>query len=424
MKKLLALVLALAMVLSAVACASQPAATNQPSNDSQPAAADQPSNEAKEPTKMTIALRAGAYAEAIKSSLPAFEAANNVTFDVLELSEDDLHSSIALDATNPKGTYDFVMADASWMAEFANAGVLADLGALGYSFDEDIIPATTAACVFDGKTYLAPYYGNVTVLMYNKALVEAAGYKPEDIKNLDDMMKICKAAQDAGKKGFIYRGDTNNNLTVDFLSILASFGGWVVDENQKPTVNTPEFKEAVEFYLDLIATGDAEKKDDLIASVEGGAGTMGIGWPGWYKAEFTGCDYTAITGVAHEGGKAYNANVYGTWLIGVPANAPDKELSVKLLAHLMDKDVQKATIAVGGVPCRYSCLNDAEVLKDHPQFAVVCKALEGGVYRPIMKEWPQMYDIIGSELGAIINGVKTVDQGLADAQTQLEGLFK
>jgi len=414
MKKLLALVLALVMALSIVACTgSAPAATNNEA----PAASG-------EKVKLTLALRSGAYAEAIKSSLPAFEKDNNVTFEVMELAEQDLQNAIALDATNAKGAYDLVMVDGSWMAAFADSGVLADLNELGYKLDEDIIPATTAACIFNGKTYLAPYYGNVTVLMYNKALVEAAGYKPEDIKNLDDMMKICKAAQESGKKGFIYRGDTNNNLTVDFLSILASFGGWVVDENQKPTVNTPEFKAAVEFYLDLIATGDAEKKDDLIASVENGAGTMGIGWPGWYKAEFTGCDYTAITGVAHDGDPAYNANVYGTWLIGIPANCPNKELAAKLLAFLMDKDVQKETIAIGGVPCRYSCLQDAEVLKEHPQFAVVCKALEGGVYRPIMTEWPQMYEIIGSELDNIINNVKTVDQGLADAQAALEDLLK
>ena len=410
MKKLLALVLALVMALSLVACSG--------SKTEKPAAAS------NEPAKMTIALRAGAYGDAIKSCLPKFEEDNNVKIEAMELSEDDLHSSIALDATNATGAYDFVMADASWMAEFADAGVLADLGSLGYAFDDDIIPATTAACVYDGKTYLAPYGGNVTVLMYNKALVEAAGYTPENIKSLDDMMKICKASKDAGKKGFIYRGDTNNNLTVDFLSILASFGGWVVDDNKKATVNTPEFKEAIEFYLELIATGDAEKKDDLIASVEGGAGTMGIGWPGWYKSDFTGCDYTAITGVAHDGGKAYNANVYGVWLVGIPANAPNKELSAKLLTYLMDKDVQKATIPGGGVPCRYSCLQDPEVLKDHPQFEVVCKALEGGVYRPIMKEWPQMYEIIGSELGNIINGIKTVDAGLADAQKALDDLHK
>ena len=183
MKKLLALVLALLMGLSIIACKGT----------------EKPAASSNEPTKMTIALRAGAYGDAIKSCLPKFEEENNVKIEAMELSEDDLHSSIALDATNATGAYDFVMADASWMAEFADAGVLADLGSLGYSFDDDIIPATTAACVYDGKTYLAPYGGNVTVLMYNKALVEAAGYTPENIKSLDDILKICKASQAAGK---------------------------------------------------------------------------------------------------------------------------------------------------------------------------------------------------------------------------------
>ena len=275
MKKFFALLLALVMVLSLVACGQK---TEAPAT-TEPAAA--------EPVKLNLILRGGTYSEVIKECLPAFEEANNVVCEVQELSEDDLHSGIALDALNANGTYDLCMVDGSWMAEFTENGILANLSEYGYTLDDDIIPATTAICVVDGATYLAPYYGNVTVLLYNKANVEAAGYTGDTIESLDDMLDICKQAQAAGKKGFIYRGDTNNNLTVDFLSILASFGGWVVDANQKPTVNTPEFKEAVEFYLDLIATGDAEKKDDLIASVEGGAGTMGIGWPGWYKAEFT-----------------------------------------------------------------------------------------------------------------------------------------
>ena len=51
---------------------------------------------------------------------------------------------------------------------------------------------------------------------------------------------------------------------------------------------------------------------------------------------------------------------------------------------------------------------------------MVCKALEGGKYRPVLAQWPQMYDILGAELGNILQGVKTVDQGLADAQSRLE----
>ena len=412
MKKFFALLLALVMVLSLVACGQK---TEAPAT-TEPAAA--------EPVKLNLILRGGTYSEVIKECLPAFEEANNVVCEVQELSEDDLHSGIALDALNANGTYDLCMVDGSWMAEFTENGILANLSEYGYTLDDDIIPATTAICVVDGATYLAPYYGNVTVLLYNKANVEAAGYTGDTIESLDDMLDICKQAQAAGKKGFIYRGDTQNNMVVDFLPILLSFGGWVLDDNNQPTVDTPEFKAAMNFYLELIATGEAEKKDDLIASCDTGAGTMGVGWPGWYKptADST-ADYCAITGAASDGDTNYNANVYGVWTIGVPANSQNKEMAVKLLSYLMDPEVQKATVPSGGVPCRYSSLQDADVLATYPQYAVVCKALEGGVYRPVIAEWTQFYTILGTEMSNIVNGVKTVDAGLADAQSQLVELM-
>ena len=377
---------------------------------------------AEEATTLTLALRSGTYAEVIKQCLPEFEAKFNVKTEVLELAEDDLHSKLALDASNKEGAYDLCMVDGSWMAEFTANGVLANLTEMGYALDEDIIPATTAICYYEDDVYLAPYYGNVTVLLYNKEIAKNAGYETgESIQSLDDILAICKAAQADGKKGFIFRGDTANNLVVDAMPILLSYGAWVVDEDNNPTVNTPEFKKAMEAYMELIATGEAQVKDDLIASVDTGAGAMGIGWPGWYvpTAETT-ADYCAITGKATADSEAFNANVYGVWTIGVTANSQNKELTLELLKYLMDKDVQKSTVANGGVPCRYSSLQDPEVLAQYPQYKVVCAALEGGIYRPVMEEWADFYTILGAELGNIVNGVKTVEEGLEDAQAQLE----
>ncbi|MBQ7215209.1 MAG: extracellular solute-binding protein, partial [Synergistaceae bacterium] len=177
---------------------------------------------------LTLALRSGTYAEVIKKCLPDFEAKHNVKTEVLELAEDDLHSKLALDAANSDGAYDLCMVDGSWMAEFSSNGVLADLGALGYELDDDIIPATTKISYYNGKLYLAPYYGNVTVLLYNKALVNG-----QAMNSLEDLLRICKAAKESGKKGFIYRGDTENNLVVDFMPVMLSFGAWVLDENGK-----------------------------------------------------------------------------------------------------------------------------------------------------------------------------------------------
>lgn len=416
MKKLLTLVLALAMTLSLAACGGGGEDTADEGSEG---------STSGEPTKMTLILRGGAYGESLEASLAPFEAEHNVDIEVMLMSFDDLHTGIALDAVNEVGTYDLCMVDGSWMAEFTENGVLANLTELGYSLDEDVIPATTAICYVGDDLYLAPYYGNVTVLLYNKANVEAAGYSGDTILSLEDMLAICEKAKADGKLGFIYRGDSQNNLVVDFLPILLSYGGWVIDSNNQPTVNTPEFKDAMNFYLKLIATGSAQVKDDLIASCDTGAGTMGVGWPGWYTPTAdTAADYCAITGAVAKGGETHNANVYGVWTIGIPSNSQNKELATELLSYLMDKDVQKSTVPSGGVPCRYSSLQDAEILKTYPQYEVVCKALEGGMYRPVIAEWTQFYTILGAEMDNIVNGVKTVDQGLADAQTQLEALMK
>ena len=90
----------------------------------------------------------------------------------------------------------------------------------------------------------------------------------------------------------------------------------------------------------------------------------------------------------------------------------------------MDKDVQKSTVQYGGVPCRYSSLKNPEILKKFPQYEAVRKALEGGVYRPVMEEWPQFYTILGREMRLIIEDKKTVPQGLEDAQRDLEEMLK
>ena len=79
MKKLFALILALAMTMSLAACGEKKEET--------PAEGGEASGE---PTKLTLILRPGTYADVIKECLPAFEAEHNVTCEVQELSESDL----------------------------------------------------------------------------------------------------------------------------------------------------------------------------------------------------------------------------------------------------------------------------------------------------------------------------------------------
>ena len=413
MKRAFAVILAISMMLCTASCGLGSSGEGHRKVDWEPVG------------RLTLALRAGTYADVIEESVTAFEEETHIYCDIRKLGEDELHTGVLEDASNTEGAYDICMVDGSWMAEYTDNNVLLNLSAHGYELDDDIIPATKEVCYYNGDVYLAPYYGNVTILLYNKRLAQAAGFGDGEIGSLDDLMAICRYASDHRNLGFLYRGDTPNNIVVDFLPVLLSYGGWVVDADNSPTVDTPEFHKAMEFYLDLISTGKAETKDNLILAIVNQAAAMGVGWPGWYTPERNGqADYAAITGKVKSDSKAYNANVYGIWTIGVTANSSNKDDAVKLLSYLMDPDVQKKTVASGGVPCRYSSLKDPEILQQFPQYEPVCQALEGGVYRPIMVEWTDFYTILGTEMGCIINGEKTIDAGLSDAQAQLEGMLK
>lgn len=379
----------------------------------------------EEEGRLVLALRAGTYADVIETCITDFEEETHIYCEILKLGEDELHSGVLNDAKNPTGTYDICMVDGSWMAEYTKNDVLLNLSDYGYELDDDIITATKEICYHEGDVYLAPYYGNVTILLYNKRLAAAAGFKDGNINSLEDMMEICSYAKKHRNLGFLYRGDTANNIVVDFLPILLSYGGWVVDSENRPTVDTPEFHEAMEYYLKLIDTGKAESKDNLILAIVNQAAAMGVGWPGWYTPERNGqADYAAITGKVLGDSQAYNANVYGIWTVGITANSANKEEAVELLKYLMDPEVQKKTVDYGGVPCRYSSLKDPEVLAKFPQYRPVCLALEGGVYRPIMAEWTEFYTILGNELKLIIDEEKSVNEGLKDAQEALETLLE
>ncbi len=374
--------------------------------------------------KLVLALRAGTYSDVIKSCLADFETQNSITCEVLELSEDDLHNNVINDSARKTGSYDLCMVDGSWVMEYINEGVLADLTSLGYSLDADIIPATTSICVSDGKTYLAPYYGNVTVMLFNRKSMESMDVDPSTVTSLNDLMDVCKKSSLNGHGGFAYRGDTENNIVVDFLPVLRAFGGWVVDENNNPTVNTSEFTRAMEFYIELCKTGTALNKDALIKDIEDGKQLVAVGWPGWHNPETSkDSDYLPFPARWTEESKDFNSNIYGVWTLGIPANSTRKEDACKLLEYLMDKSVQKRSVAFGGVPCRYSVLKDPGILAVEPHFEAICTALENGIYRPVIREWPRFYTILGTEMKKMMNGSISVADGLKLAQESLEALM-
>ncbi len=234
---------------------------------------------------LTIAVRSGIYADVIRKCIPGFEEASGISCEIMEYSEDQLHNYILNDSVNKNGTIDLCMIDGSRATEFISGGILTDLSDLGYSFDDDIITETTSICEKDGGIYLVPYYGNVSVMMFNKNAASDLGYSEDDFKSLEDVIRFVLASEENGYGGFACREDSDNDTVVDFLPVLRSCGGWVVDDENLPSVNTEEFREAFELYLFLIENGKTATKEEIIDGLQNGSISVAVGWPGWCSPE-------------------------------------------------------------------------------------------------------------------------------------------
>ena len=374
---------------------------------------------ADDPETLTLILRAGTYADVLKEAIPAFEEANNCKIEFSEETFDDLHTKIALDAVNAEGAYDVLMLDGTWMTEFTENGVLANLSDMGYKFDEDIIPATTAAGVdADGNIYMLPYYGNVTIFMYNKDLIDKynEGVVPSTWNGVLELSQKMKAD---GVDGYILRQGAGDPNVTDFLPVLKAFGGWVLNEDfSEVTLNTPEAKAALEFYIDLYKAGNLLDKDNMVAAVNNGSAAMAVGWPGWGAS-----NYTVIpTKVSDDSAEQYTS-IYGCWFLGMAENSAKKDLALKFLEYAMDPEVQLATVSKGCVPCRESSLLNKDVLAEKPNLEVVYGALSTGTYRPAVGFYTDLVNTFGPYLDSAVMGTMSVDDALAQGQAACEALL-
>lgn len=181
-----------------------------------------------------------------------------VNFTVLD--ENSLRAKVQDDVANKTGAFDVVTIGAYEVPIWSKNGWLHEVSSSAdkdAEFDtSDILgPMKTAATGPDGKLYGIPFYGESSMLMYRKDLLQAKGLTMPDHPTWQQVADIAAKLDDkkSGMAGICLRGLKGwGEMFAPLTTVVNTFGGTWFDQGWNPQVNAPEFTQAVSFYTDLV----------------------------------------------------------------------------------------------------------------------------------------------------------------------------
>ena len=193
----------------------------------------------------------------LKKLASKFEAANpDIKLNWLVLEENIMRQRITTDVSTGGGQFDVIFIGLYEAPIFAKRGWLKEMENIPAEYDiEDVFKGLRDGLSYDGKLYALPFNGESSMLMYRKDLFEEKGIKMPEQATYDDIKKWAEALTDKGKGiyGITLRGKPGWGENMAFVSTLVNtFGGAWFDMDWKATIDTPEWKNAITYYVDLM----------------------------------------------------------------------------------------------------------------------------------------------------------------------------
>ena len=298
---------------------------------------------AQDEKTINVAIVGNPQMEDIASLTPElFTAETGINVEYTILEEQTLREIVTRDVGAGGEQFDVVMIGMFEAPQFGRNGWLVDLNT--YAADDaeymvdDIIPAVRDGLSYDGGLYAAPFYAESSFVMYRKDVLEAAGVTMPDAPTWDEVAEIARAIDTDEMAGICLRGKPGwGDLGAIFTTVINTFGAtwWLAGEGDTigaAQIDQPEFKEALQFYVDLLA--DAGEDDAANSSYNECTNQMQDGKVAmWVDATVAASNLEADDspikgklGYALSPTKMTDASGWlWAWALAIPENAPDKD---------------------------------------------------------------------------------------------------
>jgi sorbitol/mannitol transport system substrate-binding protein len=284
----------------------------------------------------------------------------DIQLEWVTLEENTLRQKVTTDIATKGGQFDILTIGTYEVPIWAKQGWLVPLDHLGADYDvDDILPAIRGGLSMDGKLYAAPFYGESSMVMYRKDLMEKAGLTMPDAPTWDFIREAADKMTDRANdiNGICLRGKAGWGENMAFLTAMSnSFGARWFDESWKPQFDQPEWKDTLNFYVDMMkADGPAGASsngfNENLALFQ--QGKCGMWIDATVAASFvTGKDSTVADKVgfalAPDKGLGKRGNWLWAWNLAIPAGSQKIEAAEKFISWATSKHYTELVASTEG----------------------------------------------------------------------------
>jgi sorbitol/mannitol transport system substrate-binding protein len=412
---------------------------------------------ARAETSLTIATVNNGDMVVMQKLSPEFEKTHpDIKLKWVVLEENVLRQRVTTDIATKGGQFDVLTIGTYEVPIWAKQGWLAPFDDAPTDYDvADILAPVRQGLSYQDKLYALPFYAESSMTYYRTDLFKQAGLTMPEKPTYDQIKQFADKLTDKSKEqyGICLRGKPGWGENMAFLTTLVNtFGGQWFDDKWNTKIDTPEWKKAVSFYVDLMKQdgppgASSNGFNENLALFANGHCAM------WIDATVAaGMLYdTSKSKVAADVGFAQapvadwpkGSNWLWSWTLGVPASSKNIDAAKQFIEWATSKQyVELVGNSEGWVAVppgtRASTYANDNYKKAAPFASFVLDAINSadpihttrdpkayvGVQFAGIPEFQAIGTQVGQIMAAALTGQTTVDQALKTAQASTERVMK
>ncbi|GAB4268471.1 MAG: sugar ABC transporter substrate-binding protein [Candidatus Rifleibacteriota bacterium] len=310
----------------------------------------------------------------------------------------------------------------TWMGKFMSEGALLDVTDKFSDLKPDYImwePAT-----WQGRIYGMPWLAGTRVLFYNKELFRQAGLDPEKPPvTWAQMLDIAKRINNPGigHYGFGMNAGEGHILYKKFMPFVWGNGGKILDGKGNFVFDSPETREALEFYLKLKEFSYCEKQDLIDEAFK--RGTLGMTISGsWnfarYPKDAPGLDFGVAVLPKPAENKGFSTSFMGGEVLVMFKSCKNPDMGAKFIRYLTKSEntlpiTKEALVSFPAAKISYK----DPFFNSDPRLQVFIEQMKTGIHPPVHPLWIELEKIINSAVEKAMYG-EPVDKVMAEAAAE------